>query len=143
MLCGVELERSIAAVKLALEADERISAALLFGSAARGTARTASDLDVALIARSARDAEALKAERLQLMGRLSIAAYRDVQVLLLHDVGPVLRRQVFLDARPLFDRCPARTRALLERTLLEYFDGEYHRRMLDEALDDRLGVTGG
>lgn len=77
------------------------------------------------------------------MGKLSIAALRDVQVLLLQDVGPVLRRQVFLDARPLFDRCPAQTRALLERSLLEYFDGEYHRRMLDEALDDQLGVRGG
>lgn len=139
----MDLEQSISEVRRALERDERISAALLFGSAARGTARAASDLDVALVAGSAQDTEALKAERLPLMGRLSIAARRDVQVLLLEEVGPVLRRQVFLDARPLFDRSPARTAALLERTLLEYFDGEYHRRMLDEALDHQLGVTGG
>jgi predicted nucleotidyltransferase len=139
----MELEQSISAVRRALEGDERISAALLFGSAARGSARAASDLDVALVARSPEDAEALRAERFGMMGRLAIAARRDVQVLLLEDVGPVLRRQVFLDARPLFDRCPTRTKALLEHTLLEYFDGEYHRRMLDEALDRQLGVTGG
>ncbi len=49
----MNIDASIAALQRALEADERLSAAILFGSAAKGVARRASDLDVALVARSA------------------------------------------------------------------------------------------
>jgi len=52
----METEASIAALRDALRADERVATAILFGSAAKGMARRASDLDVALIARSAADA---------------------------------------------------------------------------------------
>jgi len=133
----MNLEVSIAAVTDALLADERVSAAILFGSAAKGVARASSDLDLALVARSARDAAGIDAQYLDLVGRLTRAAGRDVHLVLLDFAEPVLGRQAFLGARVLFDREPSRTADVLERILVEYFDGEYHRRMRTEALDRR------
>lgn len=133
----MNLEVSIAAVTDALLADERVSAAILFGSAAKGVARASSDLDLALVARSARDAAGIDAQYLDLVGRLTHAAGREVHLVLLDSAEPVLGRQAFLGARVLFDREPSRTADVLERILIEYFDGEYHRRMRAEALDRR------
>lgn len=133
----MNLEVSIAAVRDALLADERVSAAILFGSAAKGVARAASDLDLALVARSARDAAGIDAQYLDLVGRLTRAAGREVHLVLLDFAEPVLGRQAFLGARVLFDREPSRTADLLERILVAYFDGEFHRRMRAEALERR------
>jgi len=133
----MNLEVSIAAVRDALLADERVSAAILFGSAAKGVARASSDLDLALVARSAQDAAGIDAQYLDLVGRLTRAAGRDVHLVLLDSAEPVLGRQAFLGARVLFDRVPSRTADVLERILVEYFDGEYHRRMRAEALERR------
>ena len=131
------MNASIEAVTELLGADERVSAALLFGSAAKGVSRRASDLDVAIIPRAVADAHALDAEYLDLVARLSLAAQRDVHLILLDRIEPVLGRQVFLGGRTLFDRDPRRTATVLERITLEYFDGEYHRRMRSEALNRR------
>jgi predicted nucleotidyltransferase len=133
----MDLESSINALKEALLGDKRVSAAILFGSAAKGFGRATSDLDVALIAASAQAAADLDADALALCGRLSAASGRETQVVLLERVEPVLGRQAFLGGRVLFDRDPPRTADVLERVLTEYFDGEYHRRLRAEALDSR------
>lgn len=133
----MDLEVSIAAVKDALLADHRVSAAILFGSAAKGVARASSDLDVAVLAGSASAAAELDAQYLDLVGRLVRAAGRDVHLVLLDFAEPVLGRQAFLGARVLFERDASRTADALERILVAYFDGEYHRRMRAEALERR------
>jgi len=133
----MDIDASIAAVGEMLVADERISAAILFGSAAKGLARSSSDVDVAVVPRAAEDAAALEAGHLDLVARLSLAAGRDVHLILLDRVEPVLGRQVFLHGRTLFDRDPRRTASILEHITLEYFDGEFHRRMRSEALEQR------
>jgi predicted nucleotidyltransferase len=133
----VNIEASIAAVKDLLESDARIAAAILFGSAAQGRARASSDLDIGVVARSAPEAEALEAGQLELVGRLSAAAGRDVQLVVLDRADPVLGRQAFSTGRTLFDRDSARKADVLERILTEYFDGEYHRRLRREALESR------
>ena len=131
----MDVDSSIDAARKILLADERISAALLFGSAAKGIARSSSDLDLAVIPCTPADAIALDAGYLDLVAQLSIAAGRDVHLILLDRVEPVLGRQVFLGGRTLFDRDPRRTACVLERITLEYFDGEFHRRMRAEALN--------
>ncbi|MGQ0652352.1 MAG: type VII toxin-antitoxin system MntA family adenylyltransferase antitoxin [Betaproteobacteria bacterium] len=133
----MDLDSSINALKEALLGDQRVSAAILFGSAAKGFARATSDLDVAVVAASAQAVAELDADALALSGRLSAASGRDTQVVLLERVEPALGRQAFLGGRVLFDRDPARTADVLERVLIEYFDGEYHRRLRAEALDFR------
>jgi predicted nucleotidyltransferase len=133
----MSIEGSIAAVTDLLESDARIAAAILFGSAAQGRARASSDLDVGVVARSTGDADALEAEQLELVARLSAAAGRDVQLVVLDRADPVLGRQAFSNGRTLFERDSARKADVLERILTEYFDGEYHRRQRREALESR------
>lgn len=139
----MDLEASIAAVREALLPDERISAAIVFGSAAKGLARAQSDLDVALVARAPEAARGLEADYLELAARLTLAAGREVHLVLLEGVEPVLGRQVFAHGRTLFERDPKRSADLLERITLEYFDGAYHRRMQWEALQRRREVRRG
>ena len=139
----MNLETSIDALRRELERDARVSAAILFGSAAKGVARAMSDLDVAIVAVSTADARAIEDEYLALAARLSLAAERDVHLTLLDHVEPVLGRQAFLHGRKLFDRDPRRTAGVLERITLDYFDGEYHRRMRAEALEQRRGARRG
>ena len=133
----MDLDASVAALKTALAADERVSAAILFGSVAKGVARRASDLDVGLVAVSPEAARSLESDSLDLAARLSLGARRDVHLVMLDGVEPVLGRQVFLHGRALFDRDPQRSASILERITLEYFDGEYHRRIAAEALEQR------
>jgi predicted nucleotidyltransferase len=130
------------ALRAALAGDERVATALLFGSVASGTSRAGSDVDVAILARDAAAAQALRGGHLDLVAALSLATGRDVQVVLLDDVEPVLGRQVFLHARTLVERDPALTARCLERILGAYFDGAYHRRLMGEALDARLAARG-
>jgi predicted nucleotidyltransferase len=133
----VEIEASIAALRDALLADQRIAAAILFGSAAKGTARPSSDLDVGVVAASAEDAAALEARYLNLVAELSAVAEREVHLVLLDRADPVIGRQAFAHGRTLFERDRKRRADVLERILTEYFDGEYHRRMRSEALERR------
>jgi predicted nucleotidyltransferase len=133
----MDLEASIAALREALLADRRIAAAILFGSAAKGRARPSSDLDVGVIAASAADAGELERHYLDVVAGLSATAQRDVHLVVLDHADPVLGRQAFAGGRTLFDRNSARKADVLERILIEYFDGEYHRRMRREALERR------
>ena len=136
------VEQSIEAARRTLEADERIAAAFLFGSAAAGTARADSDLDIGVICRNATARRSLAADFLRLLGGVMAAAGRDVHLLDIEAAGPTTARQVFLHGRPLFDRNPRRTANVLERTLVAYADAEYHRRLMSEALDARQGTPG-
>ena len=125
-----------------LELDERVATAILFGSVAKGVARADSDLDVALLASDRAAERMLRGECLDLAARLALRVGRDVQIVLLDDVDPVLGRQVFAHGRKLVERDPARTAACLERILVAYFYGAHHRRMMEAALDSRLAERG-
>ncbi len=135
-------EESIQAARRVLEADDRLTAALLFGSAAAGRARADSDLDIGVICRDETARRSLARDFLRLLGRVMSAAGRDVHLLDVEEAGPTTARQVFLHGRTLFDREPRRTADVLERTLVAYADTEYHRRLMAEALDARLGAPG-
>jgi uncharacterized protein len=103
-----------------LERDPRLAYALLFGSAARGSAHAGSDLDVALgLAPGVRlDAAALG----ELISTLEAATGRTIDLVLLDEAPPALAYRVFRDGQVLFERDHA---ALVERkvrAILEYLD---------------------
>jgi len=129
-------------VRQELERDDRVATAILFGSVAKGVGRRDSDLDLAVLASGDAEANALRAGLLELSARLAAASGRDIQVVLLDDVEPVLGRQVFSHGRTLLERDPRLTAGCLERILIAYFDGAHHRRLMEEALDDRLAARG-
>ena len=126
------------ALVAALETERRVAAAILFGSAARGTSRPDSDVDVAVLAAGAEAGASLARDLIDVLGTLGLAAGRDVHLVELARADPPLRRSVFAHGRVLFDRSEGRLRELEVRTLLECFDDEYLRRLIDEGHERRL-----
>ena len=103
-----------------LEADERVAYALVFGSSARGTRHTESDVDVAL--GLARGASPAALELGEIASKLEAAAGRRVDLVLIDEAPPGLAYRVFRDGRLLFERD---RKALVERkarAILEYLD---------------------
>lgn len=108
------------AVRELLAADPRVAYAIAFGSAALGHAGPHSDLDVAigLAPGTTLDLLALGA----LTGRLTEAAGRPVDVILLDEAPPGLAFRVFRDGEVLCARDPAALTARKARAILEYLD---------------------
>jgi predicted nucleotidyltransferase len=103
---------------LAREAD--VAYALAFGSAARGTARPDSDVDVALGLRpgAPRDVGSLG----RLAARLESAVGRPVDLVLLDEAPPGLAYRAFRDGRVLLERDRAALVARKARAVLDYLD---------------------
>lgn len=95
-------ERAIARL---LERFPQIAAAYLFGSAARGELRADSDLDVGLVLRDRR-ATAADCHRMlmDLAGRLeAVSEGRPVDLVVLDAQGPILRHEVLVDGRCVYE----------------------------------------
>ncbi|MBI4701537.1 MAG: nucleotidyltransferase domain-containing protein [Deltaproteobacteria bacterium] len=126
--------KGLEALARLLQADARFAAAFAFGSVAQDRLRADSDLDVAVRYSDRRAERCAQAELATLIGHLGIAAGRDVHLVNIEAATPTLRFQVLRRGRKLFDRDPARTRRLIERTMLERFDWEYARTVMDHAM---------
>jgi predicted nucleotidyltransferase len=104
----------------ALEADHRVSYAVLFGSSARGTRRVESDLDIAI---GLEPGTRLGARELgELISTLERAAGRKVDVVLFDEAPPAIAYRVFRDGSPLLVRDRAAMVARKARAILEYLD---------------------
>ncbi|MGH9368269.1 MAG: type VII toxin-antitoxin system MntA family adenylyltransferase antitoxin [Thermoanaerobaculia bacterium] len=109
-------------MRAALElAPADVVSAYLFGSQARGTARAASDIDVALLLEKDPEPK-LQSTARRLEGDLERALRRPVEVLVLNRAAPDLVHRVLRDGRVLLDRDrPARLRFEVQARN-EYFD---------------------
>lgn len=101
-------------------ADSRIAYALLFGSAARGTAHAMSDIDVAVGLVPGK--ELTVRDLGHLTARLESAVARPVHLVLLDEAPPGLAYRVFRDGRLLMVRDEQALKARLARAILEYLD---------------------
>jgi len=116
----VSLEQRIADV-FSLRSD--VMAVYLFGSAARGTARAGSDIDLAVLF-DAPPPRALSGPRLALEGELERALGTAVDLVVLNDAPVDLRTRVLRDGRLLLERSPSARIAFEVRTRNEAFDLE-------------------
>ncbi len=103
-----------------LRADPRIAYAMLFGSRATGTARTDSDVDVAIGLAGGQPLELVALGALA--ADLEAAAGSPVDLVLLDEAPPGLAYRVFRDGRPIFVRDPQALNARRARAILEYLD---------------------
>ncbi|HUW64385.1 MAG TPA: nucleotidyltransferase domain-containing protein [Spirochaetia bacterium] len=95
LLCDRVESLNLEAVKDYLARQTALTAAFLFGSFARGRARRASDVDVAVLyARVNEDKYARFKDRLRMEEELEEICRRRVQVVDLEYASPVLQRQV-------------------------------------------------
>ena len=103
-----------------LDRDPRIAYALVFGSTARGTGHSLSDVDVAVglsagVSLDARQTGALVAD-------LEQAAGRRIDLVLLHEAPPALAYRVFRDGVVLVERDHHALADRKARAVLEYLD---------------------
>ncbi|WP_051920631.1 type VII toxin-antitoxin system MntA family adenylyltransferase antitoxin [Thermodesulfobacterium hydrogeniphilum] len=92
------LENIFRKIKDFLEKDPNIVFALVFGSAATGKLRKDSDIDVAIYVKN----PVSEYELLSLMQKLSDLIKREVEIVVLNEVSPLLRHQVMKNRKELF-----------------------------------------
>jgi predicted nucleotidyltransferase len=118
-----------------LAADPGIQVAWLFGSRARGDAREASDVDLAVLV----DAPPSLRSELRLRSRITAALeIGDVDLVILNLAPPLLRFEVIRDGRRLFARDPDDADRFEERVIREYHDTAWLRKVQYAIARDSL-----
>lgn len=113
--------------------------AYLFGSRAKGTARSASDIDIAVLM----DGGLSLLERSRLAGRLADALeVTDVDILLLDEASLELRGRVVQEGRPIFSDDEPRRVGFEVRTRSEYLDFLPTLKMLTRSYVRRVAERG-
>ena len=122
----------------ATESVPGISVLVVFGSRARGTHRPDSDLDVAVLPQSP-DSRARRHLQADVAVALAdLAPEGRVDVVLLDEADAVLRQRILETGRVLLNRDNETWKELRVRTMREYGDGEWARRLYREAQRRRL-----
>lgn len=109
----------IEAIRRVLTEEPRIPYALLFGSSARGTAHTHSDVDVAI---GTTGAALSPLELGDLIGKLEQATGRTVDLTLLDEAPPGLAYRVFRDGVTVLERDAGALADRKARAVLDYLD---------------------
>jgi len=105
--------------------------AILYGSAATGTMRDNSDIDVAVMYTSPLTMK----ELLRLVRDVAAVFRRDVDILDLRTAGPIVKMQVLRYGRPVVINDPGALQRFQMYTPSEYFDFKLQRRPIEEALE--------
>lgn len=115
---------------------------VVFGSRSRDTARSDSDLDVAVLptARAEVDRRRLQARAASVLADLAPGGR--VDVVFLDEAPELLRQRIMETGRVVVCREPGRWRELRVRTMREHADREPYRRLLREAQHRRLTEGG-
>jgi predicted nucleotidyltransferase len=109
-------------VRRALEGEQDVAYAVLFGSGARGALRPPSDVDIAIELRrgAPRDPATLGC----LTARLESAAEREVDLVLIDEAPAPLAYRIFRDGRTLVESDHAALVARKARAILAYLDSK-------------------
>jgi predicted nucleotidyltransferase len=115
-----------------------VAVLVLFGSRAQGAHRLDSDLDVAVLPDTA-DSRVRRYLQADLAVALAhLAPEGRVDVILIDEVPAELRQGIMESGRVLLNRDPEAWKELRVRTMREYGDSEYYRRLYHEAQRRRL-----
>lgn len=106
----------------------------LFGSEAQGTARPDSDVDLAALF----TVRPTPIEVFEAQVELAEILGRDVDLVNLDRVSPILARQVLRHGRLVIDRNPKRRYAFFSRTISMYEDVKIQRREAERKLLERF-----
>ena len=107
-----------------------ISLLAVFGSRAQGTQRPDSDLDVAVLPEKKADSQARRYLQAEIAVALAeLAPEGRVDVVMLDEAGDVLRQRAMETGRVLICRDHAAWNELRVRTMREYGDREWARRL--------------
>lgn len=137
---SVEMNAGKQALTLLLDHSElqtrRVDGVWLFGSQARGTASSTSDVDLAVLCEPA-----LELRRFRLMDDLARALSRDVDVIDLATADPTLTWEVLTTGRLVFEGEAIRVEEFVRRARFAAEDAEQRDRMVLLAQLDGMGAS--
>ncbi len=110
----------IEALKAVVEAEPHIAYAIVFGSRARGTAHSESDVDVAV--GLTKGTRLTTPEMGELISRLETAAGGSVDLVILDEAAPALAYRVFREGNLVLERDHEALARRKARAILEYLD---------------------
>jgi uncharacterized protein len=116
------------------EQHPEILSAYLFGSFAKGTATPSSDVDLALFLAKTPGIAWITDTTAALSKQLG----REVDLILLNNASPFLKFQVFRYGKLLFERDRKSLSHFLASSLIEYYDYEPLKRIMENKVIDRL-----
>ena len=116
----------------ALDKYSCIQAAYLFGSRARGRAKKKSDLDLAVI--SAQDISGW--ERIEMETDLSNQLGIDVDLVIFHQLNPLLQHQILKHGRLIFEKDRSERIRQETRARYEYLDTRYLYKELGDLMHE-------
>jgi predicted nucleotidyltransferase len=122
-----------------------ISALVVFGSRARGAPRPDSDLDVGVLPSTADPRERRRLQAGLASALADLAPDGRVDVIFMDEAPDLLRQRILETGRMLVCRDPVAWQDFRVRTMREYGDREWVRRLMRSAQRRRLeqGETGG
>ena len=106
----------------------------LFGSFAQNKARSASDVDIAVLLDVSIPSSAYLDRRLTWMHELSGPLQRELDVTILNEAGPVLKHQIFEFGKLLYETDRHHTTSFKARSMIEYVDWLPYKDRLDQAV---------
>jgi predicted nucleotidyltransferase len=115
---------------------------VVFGSAARGSGRPGSDLDVGVLfdgGTPGLDEPAEPFDRRREAVARALRADREIDLVVLDEADPLLLREVALDGRPVYEEEPGAFEGFRLRAIKRYLDTEWMRRAEAEHLRRRYG----
>lgn len=141
MQAMIESEREgilIAARNILLDALPDAWAIYVYGSFARGDEWPDSDLDLAVLLPPGRQIP----DKLELMGRISRQAHRDIDLVNLRDAGLDLTRELLRDGRPLAMQREAQTLAWEAERMTDYAEFNPRRaQIIDSYMREPLRAS--
>lgn len=143
-----DVTRLIEPIRAVLSPHAEVLFAYLFGSAAKGSLRTESDVDIAVFFSEAEgeDGRLDRAERtLTLEGEVERALGRRAQLVSLNDVPLGLAHNILRSGRLILSSDDAARRRFFVAHARRYFDMEHARRIFDRYRSRRIeeGTFGG
>lgn len=118
-------------IRRALETDESVELAVLFGSGARSELRPTSDLDVGVLGMPVNRLAALQVT-------LERATERTVDLIALETAPPLLRFEIARDGVVLVERTPHLWSDFKEHAMIDWWDWAPTARVFQEAAVARL-----
>ena len=105
----------------------------LFGSSITGKQHPGSDVDIAVLFNQRPDFEKI----LKMQGDLEKIVIKDVDLVVLNDAPPVLRKQVLSKGREIFCRDNKTKYYFIIKTMNEYDDLKYYRKILERNIQEK------
>lgn len=130
----------LATIKEFFKQRQGIDAIYLFGSQARMSAGPESDVDVGVL--FSEDAIPDGPGKLDMQEQLALLLRRDVDLIALNHVSPIVKYQVLQHGQLILNNQPAAVQEFIVKALLEYEDLKRIRAPIERALSQRTYYGG-